>query len=151
MDLPDDLTDLANDHLDGLNRHLGLRFTRVTVDRVEAELPVDAHLLQAFGIVHGGVYAAMAETLCSVGAAVHTMPRGRSAVGLDNHTSFLRAARGGTIHGVATPVHPGRRTQLWEAALRDDEGRLLATARVRLMVLDEGAALAGERVELKES
>lgn len=154
MDTPTDLidlTELANAHLDGFNQHLGLRFTHVTVAEVVAELPVRPHLLQPYGIVHGGVYAAMAESICSVGAGVNTLPEGRYAVGLDNQTSFVRAAREGVILGRATPIHQGRRTHLWQAELRDGEGRLLATSRVRLMVLDAGAALAGEDVQLRDA
>jgi len=140
---PLDFTAMANAHLDGFNQAQGLRFTRVGVDHIEACIEVGPQHLQAYGIVHGGVHAAMAETLCSVGAAVTVLPQGRSAVGLDNHTSFLRAVREGTLYAAARPVHRGRRTHVWSCEIRDDSARLVATSRVRIMVLEAGVELAG--------
>lgn len=143
-------TDFANARLAGMNHTLGLRFTDVSPDEVIAEVPIGPHLLQPYGVVHGGVYATIAETLCSVGGALTVMPSGGHAVGLDNHTSFLRAAREGVITGTATPVHRGRRTHVWEARLTDGDGQLLATSRVRLMVLAKGSSLAGESVQIMD-
>jgi uncharacterized protein (TIGR00369 family) len=74
------------------------------------------------------------------------MARGQSVVGLENHTSFVRAVRRGRITATATPVTRGRRVQLWEATCRDETGRVVATGRVRLLCLDPGAELAGEPV-----
>jgi uncharacterized protein (TIGR00369 family) len=72
------------------------------------------------------------------------MSRGQTVVGLENHTSFLRAVRSGRLRAVALPLTRGRRTQVWEATVTDEEGRIAATGRVRLMCLDEGTVLAGE-------
>lgn len=72
--------------------------------------------LQAYGIVHGGVYAGIIESLASVGAAIHALAEGKSVVGLENHTSFLRAVRSGTLHGVAKPLTRGRRSPVWECS-----------------------------------
>jgi uncharacterized protein (TIGR00369 family) len=74
------------------------------------------------------------------------MARGQSVVGLENHTSFVRAVRSGTITVTATPVTRGRRVQLWEAVCRDESGKTVATGRVRLLCLDPGSELAGETV-----
>ncbi|MCA9651657.1 MAG: PaaI family thioesterase [Myxococcales bacterium] len=141
-----DLTAMANRSRGGFNETLGLRFVRVTTEEVVAEVPVGPHLLQPYGLVHGGVLASMVETLCSVGAAIDAMPRGQTTVGLENSTSFLRATRSGTLRGIARAVHRGRRTQVWEVEILDDAGERVATGRVRMMVLDEGAALAGRTV-----
>jgi uncharacterized protein (TIGR00369 family) len=97
------------------------------------------------------VYAGIIETLCSVGAALDAMPRGQSVVGLENHTSFLRAVREGRLRCTARPLSRGRKSQVWEAAVHDEQGRLVATGRVRLLCLDEQAQLAGEKVEIKSS
>lgn len=140
---------MINETRGGFNEALGLRFTRVTSDEVVAEVPVGPHLLQPYGLVHGGVLASMVETLCSVGAAIDAMARGKTTVGLENSTSFLRATRSGRLLGRATPVHRGRRTQVWGVEIRDDAGELVATGRVRMMVLDEGAALAGKTVGMQ--
>lgn len=144
-----DFTAFANTQLGGFNTALGLRFLRVTVDEVVAEVPVGPHLLQPYGLVHGGVHASIVETLCSVGAAIHALPTGKTTVGLENSTSFLRATRSGRLVGRARPVHRGQRTQVWEVEIRDDADVLVATGRVRMMLLDEGAALAGKRVEVE--
>lgn len=145
-----DFADIANAQLGGFNKTLGLNFTSLSPNEVAVAVPIGPHLLQPYGLVHGGVYASIAETICSVGAAVNAMRDGRGAVGLDNHTSFLRAAREGTIHAVATPVHMGRSTHVWRAELKDDAGRLLATSRVRLMILEQSANVAGEKVSVSD-
>jgi uncharacterized protein (TIGR00369 family) len=86
--------------------------------------------------------------VASVGAALNAMAEGRHAVGLENHTSFLRAVRGGKLTVTARPVAKGRRSQVWEGEVRDDKGRLAATGRVRLMILEGDEALAGEKVAI---
>jgi uncharacterized protein (TIGR00369 family) len=89
------------------------------------------------GIVHGGVYAAIAEAIASIGASVNASGRvpGSAVVGLDNHTTFIRATRLGTeIRAEALPRQAGRRTQSWDVSMRDPEGRELAVSRVRLLV-----------------
>lgn len=130
---------------EGWSRAMGLRLVRATREEVVAEMVIQPCHLQAYGIVHGGVYAGIIESLASIGAAVHAMSEGKSVVGLENHTSFLRATREGTLHAVATPLSRGRRSPVWECAIRDDRQRLVATGRVRLLVLDPGAEIAGEK------
>ena len=130
---------------EGWSRAMGLRLVSATRDEVTAEMLIQPCHLQAYGIVHGGVYAGIIESLASIGAAIQAMTEGKSVVGLENHTSFLRATREGTLHGVATPLSRGRRSPVWECAIRDDKQRLVATGRVRLLVLDAGVELAGEK------
>lgn len=115
---------------------MGIRFIRATVDEVQAELTIEPQHRQAYGIVHGGVHSGMVETVCSVGAALVAMPRGQSVVGLENHTSFLLAVREGKLRARALPLMRGQRTQVWEAKVSDDAGRIVATGRVRLISLD---------------
>jgi uncharacterized protein (TIGR00369 family) len=88
----------------GFNNALGLVFGRATADEVAAELEVQPHHHQPYGVVHGGVYASIIETLASAGAAITAMAQGLSVVGLENHTSFLRAVRAGKLHAVARPL-----------------------------------------------
>jgi 1,4-dihydroxy-2-naphthoyl-CoA hydrolase len=134
---------------EGWARAMGLRLVRATRDEVVAEMPIRACHLQAYGIVHGGVYSGIIESLASIGAAIHAIPEGKTVVGLENHTSFLRAVREGTLHAVATPLARGRRSPVWECAVRDDKQRLVATGRVRLLALDPGAEVAGEKVAVR--
>ncbi len=143
-----DFAEMLNDRLGGLDQALGLRFVRATTDEVVAELTVGPTHLQPYGLVHGGVYCAMAETVASAAAAIHAMARGRHTVGLENSTSFLRAVRGGTLRATGRPLAAGRRSHVWEVAIRDDEGRLAATGRVRLLILDPDAQVAGETVRV---
>src|SRR5262249_61813861 len=130
---------------------MGFAFTRLTPDEVECEVRVGPHLVQPYGLVHGGVYSSIVETLASVGAAMYAMPRGQTTVGLENTTSFLRAVRSGKLTGVARPLHRGRATQVWEVEVRSDDGKLAATGRVRMLCLEAGAAVAGETVGIKHT
>jgi uncharacterized protein (TIGR00369 family) len=145
-----DLADAINANLDGWNRAMGVRFTRATADEVVATWTVGPEHRQAYGLVHGGVHCGVIETVASVGAALDAMTRGQTAVGLENHTSFLRAVREGDLEVTARPLVKGSRTQVWEAHVRDANGRLVATGRVRLLCLDPGAALAGRTVTLDD-
>jgi uncharacterized protein (TIGR00369 family) len=137
-----------NEHLGGYNRAMGFRLTRASEQEVEGEIVVGEQHLQPYGVVHGGVHAGMIEAACSTGAAIVAMKNGQSVVGLENSTSFLRAAREGTLRVTAVPVVRGRRSQVWEATVRDESGRPLATGRVRLMCLEQGEVLAGKKVGL---
>ncbi len=98
--------------------------------------------------MHGGVHAAIVETLGSIGAAMTTMKEGRGVAGLDNHTSFLKAVRGGVLRGRATPITRGRRSHLWNVEVRDEAGTLVSTGRVRLIVLEADHVVGGERIVL---
>lgn len=138
-----------NERLGGYDSAMGLRFVSATLDEIVAELPVAPKHHQPYGLVHGGVYAGIVETVCSVGAALNALQHGRSAVGLENATSFVRAASG-TLRARAVPLVRGRRTQVWEARIEDEEGNLLAHGKVRLLCLESGAAMAGEVVHAKK-
>lgn len=147
--LPADIVDDLNRRRGGFNQTIGLRFESVSYEEVVAVVPVSPALHQPYGLVHGGVYAAMIETLASVGAALNALAIGRSAVGLENATTFLKAVREGTLTGRATPLSRGRRTQVWEVRITDDDDRLVAHGRVRMLCLEGGAQVAGETVAMK--
>src|SRR6478672_511411 len=135
----------------GWNHAIGIHFVHATADEVIAEIEIGPHHHQAYGIVHGGVYSSLIETVASVGAALAALPRSQSVVGLENHTSFLNAAREGKLRANARPLMRGRRTQVWEATVTDTEGRTLASGRVRFLALEAGSSLAGETVTVKRS
>ena len=123
----------------GLDAVLGVQWEEMSPTRVRARLVIDERHLQPYGIVHGGVYAAVAESTASIGAALSAQrfDPASGAVGLENHTTFLRAVGAGTEVVIeATPLHAGRRTQAWQVSVREAvSGRELATSRVRLMVV----------------
>ena len=128
---PDDRND--RDQLQiGLVKLLGLRFDQVSADRVVLSCPVTPDLHQPFGLVHGGVHASLAETAASVGGALWFGDQGK-VVGVSNHTDFLRAVRTGELRAEATPLARGRTTQLWQVEIRDEQGRLVAHSKVRLL------------------
>lgn len=118
----------------GFDGHYGMEFLGVSGDEVTARVVVGAHHKQPAGLVHGGVYASMAESMSSVGTVVGT---GRAAAGMSNHTSFLRPVTEGTVHAVARPRHRGRTTWVWETDFTDDAGRLCSLSRVTIAVLSE--------------
>jgi len=129
----------------GFDATLGLTLTSYDGDEVTATLTVTPALLQPYGIVHGGVYCSVIETVASVGGAMWYGDRGQ-VVGVSNHTNFLRAVREGTLTVRATPVTRGRTQQLWTADVTEESGRLVATGQVRLACLPadgSGAALPG--------
>lgn len=146
-----DLAPTLNAALDGHNITLGLHFVQATRNEVVAEIVVGAHHHQAYGIVHGGVYTSMIETTCSVGGAMQAAQHGANAVGLENQTSFLHAVRAGTLRVTARPIELGRRTQLWQANVveRARPDRIVASGRVRMYVIEQGGALAGEALGVK--
>lgn len=125
-----------------------MTITHATKDEVRAELTVGQQHLQGYGIVHGGVHCGIIETLSSMGAYLFAREMGKQVVGLENSTSFIRAVRAGAkLHAVARPVTRGRQTQVWQAQVLDEEERLVATGRVRLLCLEPDQSLAGEQVK----
>ncbi|MCW3040589.1 MAG: PaaI family thioesterase [Solirubrobacterales bacterium] len=112
----------------------GLQLGEVTPDRVTATVPVSNAVKQPMGLVHGGVYASIAEAITSIGTARVVYEDGMSAQGLSNQTSFLRPILEGTIHATATRRHRGRTTWIWEVDITDDAGRLCAIVRMTIAV-----------------
>jgi uncharacterized protein (TIGR00369 family) len=146
MGEPQDIVAMINANLGGWNAAMGLRFTKVSPDECVGELVVGAHHLQPYGIVHGGVHTGIIEAACSTGAAIVALGRGQSVVGLENASSFITAVRSGTLRVTARPVTRGRRTQVWEATVINEDGKTCATGRVRVLCLDAGSELAGKRL-----
>jgi 1,4-dihydroxy-2-naphthoyl-CoA hydrolase len=128
---------------------MGLKVLRATRDEVVAELEVQSHHRQPHGIVHGGVYASVIESAASIGAALDAMTHGKTVVGLENHTSFIRAVREGVLRATARPLTRGRRSQAWEVTIADAKGALVATGRVRLLVLEPEAEVGGAQIGTK--
>lgn len=147
----EDFSAKLNASLDGWTSAMGVQFIRATADEVVAEVQVGAPHLQAYGIVHGGLYSGLIETVASVGAALYAMKNGQSVVGVENHTSFLRAVREGRLRATARPLMRGRRTHVWEAAITDSSGQIVATGRVRLLALEQDSSIAGETVAVKQN
>jgi len=147
--MEEDLVAMINGAGAGWVHETGLKMVEASADRVVAELSVGPRHHQGYGIVHGGVYCSVIETLASVGAHIHAARSGRAVAGLENHTSFIRSIREGELKATATPITRGRRSQVWNCDIVDAEGRMIATGRVRLHVFEPGDEIAGERPRLE--
>jgi 1,4-dihydroxy-2-naphthoyl-CoA hydrolase len=112
----------------------GLEVLESNEDRVRAQVKVRDEIKQPMGLVHGGIYAAIAESITSTATALTVFPEGKGAQGLSNQTSFLRPITHGTIHAEARRRHRGRTTWVWEVEITDDEGRLCALVRMTIAV-----------------
>jgi 1,4-dihydroxy-2-naphthoyl-CoA hydrolase len=111
---------------------LGFELVEASGDRCRARFAVEPRVQQPFGLVHGGAYAALAETMVSWATSVAVAPKGRVAVGQSNSTTFLRAVTSGNVQAEGTPRHRGRTSWVWDVELTDDEGRACALSRVTL-------------------
>ncbi|OBG18303.1 PaaI family thioesterase [Mycobacterium sp. 852002-51057_SCH5723018] len=119
---------------------LGLQFTELSPDGARAQLEVQPKLLQPMGLVHGGVYCSIVESMASVAAYTwfnaNANGNGGNVVGVNNNTDFLRSVTSGTIYGAAEPIHRGRRQQLWLVTITDADDRVIARGQVRLQNLE---------------
>lgn len=115
---------------------MGLVVDLLSPERVEGHLEAGPQHHQPYGIVHGGVYCSMVETLASIAAATRVLVDGKVCVGVSNTTDFLRPTREGRLTGVATPLHVGRLQHLWEVEITRDDDKVAARGQVRLQVLD---------------
>ena len=130
--------------LEELNRYqeetlvsrLGIRYTEIGADYLKGTMPVDARTKQPAGILHGGASAALAETLGSTGANLTVERERKLCVGLEINANHVRAMRGGTVIGMARPLHLGSGTQVWEIRIADESERLVCVSRLTLAVLD---------------
>ena len=120
--------------LSPFDRHYGLELLEVGDELVRGRVAVGEHLKQPLGLVHGGVHAAIAEGLASLGTNHGVAAAGEIGLGMSNQSSFLRPLGSGTIHATARRRHRGRTTWVWDVELADDEGRLCAVSRVTVAV-----------------
>ena len=116
------------------DRHYGLEVDEAGEEVVRAHVPVEKHVTQPLGLVHGGVYASIAEALASLGTNIGVVPRGSVGLGMSNHSTFLRPISRGTIHAIARRRHRGRTTWIWDVDITDDDERLCAVSRVTIAV-----------------
>jgi 1,4-dihydroxy-2-naphthoyl-CoA hydrolase len=120
----------------GFETELGLTILELGPDGARAQLEIRDKLLQPWGIVHGGVYCSIIESAASLSGHLWLSQNGGgTVVGVNNNTDFLRAISSGTVTVEATPIHRGRRQQLWVATVTDEKDRLVARGQVRLQNL----------------
>ena len=115
----------------GLMRHLGMRFVEVGAERVVAELEVREELTTLGGALHGGSLMALADTVGAAGVAA----AGLKTATLESKTNFFAAGLSGKVRAEATPLHKGKRTQVWQTRVTDESGRLLSLTVQTQMIL----------------
>jgi 1,4-dihydroxy-2-naphthoyl-CoA hydrolase len=127
-------TEQINGAMRGFDRLYGLELLACSDTAVRADVTVRDELKQPAGLLHGGVYAAMAESMASIATALAVFEQGDMAVGLSNNTSFMRPVTEGVVHAVATRLHRGRTTWVWDVRFSDDADRTCAVTRMTIAV-----------------
>ena len=123
-----------NSSLRGFDRLYGLEILDLSDTEVRAQVTVREEVTQPYGLVHGGVYASLAESITSLATALGVLADGNIATGMSNNTSFLRPITGGQVNALATRVHAGRTTWVWDVRFSDDDDRTCALARMTIAV-----------------
>ena len=116
------------ERMGALNEKLGVEVVEISAERVVATMPVAGNT-QPYGLLHGGASIALAESLGSMGSAIHAFPD-KVAVGVDINATHHRSATSGVVTGTATPVHLGRTSACWEVVVTDERGKRLCTCRI---------------------
>jgi 1,4-dihydroxy-2-naphthoyl-CoA hydrolase len=119
---------------DGLGDLIGLEYMEAGPEEVRARVGVTNDLRQPAGLVHGGVFAVIAESMCSGATWLAVRAEGMSAMGQSNSATLLRPITEGNVNAVARPRHRGRTTWVWDVEITDDEGRLCALVRMTVAV-----------------
>jgi 1,4-dihydroxy-2-naphthoyl-CoA hydrolase len=114
---------------------LGIEITEAGRERVVATMPVGPRVHQPFGLLHGGASVALAETVASTAAWMNVDQAAEIVVGIEINANHLRAKREGVVTATATPLHVGRRTQVWDVRIADEEGRVVCASRCTLAVV----------------
>jgi uncharacterized protein (TIGR00369 family) len=119
---------------DALGDAIGLEYLSVAPDEVRARVPVSERILQPAGLVHGAVYSAIAESICSAATWLAVHEEGNAAMGQSNNATFLRPVTEGHVNALAIPRHRGRTSWVWDVELTDDADRLCAMVRMTVAV-----------------
>ncbi len=116
---------------------LGIEFTHIGEDYLEARMPVDHRTHQPMGLLHGGASVTLAETLGSMAATLCIDGTKQFCVGLDINANHIKSAREGFVKGITKPIHIGKKTQVWEIRISTTEGDLVCISRITMAVLDK--------------
>lgn len=140
MYIQPDLKNRVEQFLNIPEKHMGdaleINFTSFKSDEVKATMPVNKNSIQPFGFLHGGASVALAETLASVGAWLNLVDDSQSAMGIEINANHVRAVKkGGSVHGIAKPIKKGRRIQVWETKIFNEDDKLVCISRCTLAVV----------------
>ena len=123
------------ENLGGVADLLDIELVEMSADRVEATMPVTPKHHQPFGVLHGGVSVVLAESVASVGAYL-AAPEGYTAVGMEVNANHVRSVRTGRIGAVATPLHTGRTSHVWDVKIRHEGNELICVSRCTLAIIE---------------
>jgi 1,4-dihydroxy-2-naphthoyl-CoA hydrolase len=117
--------------------HLGIEFTDIGPNHIEATMPVDNRTKQPMGLLHGGANVVLAETLGSVASSLTIDTKKFSCVGLEINANHLKSVKNGKVKGIAQPIHLGKSTQVWEIKIFNEENQLCCISRITMAILEK--------------
>jgi len=131
------IEDLNKFSQNSMGAHIGIEFTEINKDFLSCKMPVDHRTRQPYGVLHGGASVTLAEELGSTAANLCLKSKDQYCVGLDINANHIRSVKNGTIFGKAKPIHLGKKTQIWEIKITNEEGELVCISRLTMAVLDK--------------
>jgi 1,4-dihydroxy-2-naphthoyl-CoA hydrolase len=134
--------DVTLEAINGLSKNtmaeqIGIEFTAIGEDYMEATMPVDKRTHQPFGLLHGGASVALAETMGSVAATCCIDSTKQFCVGLEINANHLKGAKEGFVKGITKPIHIGKKTQVWEIRIHNQKDELVCISRITMAVLEK--------------
>ena len=120
-----------------MTEHIGIEITDFGNDFLSGKMPVDHRTIQPYGLLHGGASAVLAESLGSIAGAMQINHETQGVVGVEINCNHLRSARDGWVHGKATQVKIGRKIQVWNIEIKNDDGKLVCVSRLTLAVIEK--------------
>jgi len=134
--------EVTPDHINAMSKgnmleHLGIICTEVGEDYIVGTMPVDQRTKQPYGLLHGGASVVLAESLGSIAAHCTIDTNKQFAVGLDINANHIKSAKSGVVTGVTRPIHVGRKTQVWEIKIHNDNKELVCISRITLAIVDK--------------
>lgn len=120
-----------------LTEHIGIEITEVGNDYLVGKMPVDHRTHQPMGLLHGGASVVLAETLGSIAATLTLDLSKQYAVGLEINANHIKGVRDGFVYGKASPIHVGKKTQVWEIRMTNEEGQITCISRITMAVIDK--------------
>lgn len=122
---------------DTMVEHLGIEIIELGSDYIIGKMPVDQRTHQPLGMLHGGASVALAETLGSIASTLTVNQKLQYCVGLEINANHIKSVRSGYVYGKASPVHIGKKTQVWEIRINNDDDQLVCISRITMAVIDK--------------
>ncbi len=132
-----DLDFLNDRNRDSMVEYLGIKFTKVGDEHLEATMPVNEKTKQPLGLLHGGANVVLAETLGSIAASLVVDREKFYCVGLEINANHIKSVREGLVRGVVKPVHLGKRTHVWQIHIYNQENQLTCISRITMAVMSK--------------